>query len=69
MRISAKMASSLENKIEEIRARLKAENDSEKRDIMPRELSIGSPNPRKPKPCEYLPFIVDFGDYNQSDLR
>ena len=46
------MATSLQNKINELEARLKAENEVRANDPLPRNLVTDSPGLRRPLPCK-----------------
>ena len=46
-----KMATTLQSKINELEARLRAENESRATDPMIRSLNSDKPNPRHPLPC------------------
>ncbi len=50
----SKMATSLQNKLNDLEARLKAENEAKIRDKIPRDFNLGGGSPRRPKPCMYL---------------
>ena len=47
------MAASFQNKLNELEARYKAESEAKMRENIPREINLGSPLPRRPKPCEF----------------
>ena len=53
MTSTVKMATSFHNKLSELEARLKAENDLAKRDGFPRDLNLDGPNVARSRPCMY----------------
>ena len=52
------MATSLQNKINDLEARLKAENEARTRERVPRDFTLPTGSPRRPKACENFYVIL-----------